>query len=152
MLACMQHAFFSTSLFCLLALSACSSAPLAPETPQAQTKLLHAKQACLSAYQTPQGLVPKRNMTNLMTCFAKVTQKYGPETYGAYEPIYEKGAAESVDAAKHLREGLFTPDQYKSEIELIREEEESAVMQKQAQTGLPAPPIVLPTPNKTSTP
>lgn len=152
MLNAMQKAFLSSGLLLVLALSACHAPTPQKEPPLAQTELLTAKQACLSAYQTQQGQLPKRNMIKLTQCFAKVTQKYGPETYGPYEPIYEKGAAESVDAAQHLKEGLFTTDQYKSQIGLIKEEEESAIMQKQAQTGLPTPPLVVPLPVKTTPP
>ena len=135
----------SLPVLCLLALlPACSAATAPPNTPLAESALYRAKQTCVDTYQTQPGQVPQRNMDKLMNCLAKATQKYGRQAYGPYAPIYMEGASEGVEAARHLKEGLYTPDQFGSEIGLIEEQENTAILQKKAQMTAPLDPILQP--------
>lgn len=138
------------SLIALLMLSACAASVAPPNTPSAESALYRAKQACLDTYQTKPGQVAESNMSTLMGCLAKATQKYGRQAYGPYAPIYMEGASKGVEAAQHLREGLYTPDQFGSEIGLIQEQENSALQQKKAQMTAPLDPILQPVPASTS--
>lgn len=136
----------SISLLALCILAACTATAPPPNTPQAEATLYQAKQACLDTYQTRPGQVAEGNMSRLMTCLAKATQKYGRQAYGPYAPIYMEGASRGMEAAQHLREGLYTPDQFGSEIGLINEQENSAIQQKKAQMTTPLDPVLQPVP------
>ncbi len=142
----MQSLLSSISLLALFLLPACAPAVAPPNTPPAESALYQAKQACLDAYQTRPGQVAEGNMSKLMGCLARATQKYGRQAYGPYAPIYMEGASKGVEAAQHLREGLYTPDQFGSEIGLIQEQENSAILQKKAQMAAPLDPILQPVP------
>ncbi|WP_025826255.1 hypothetical protein [Acetobacter okinawensis] len=142
----MQRILPFPCLLALLALPACSAATAPPNTPLAESALYRAKQNCVDTYQTRPGQVAQGNMEKLMSCLAKATQKYGRQAYGPYAPIYMEGASEGVEAARHLKEGLYTPDQFGSEIGLIEEQENSAILQKKAQMNAPLDPILQPVP------
>ncbi|MFT8418490.1 MAG: hypothetical protein ABF636_06625 [Acetobacter sp.] len=142
----MQSTLPPISLLALLALAACTATVPPPNTPSAESPLYQAKQICLDTYQTRPGQVAQGNMSKLMTCLAKATQKYGRQAYGPYAPIYMEGASKGVEAAQHLREGLYTPDQFGSEIGLIEEQENSAIQQQKAQMTAPLDPILQPVP------
>ena len=147
----MQSPLPPISLLALVLLPACAATAPLPNTPPAESALYHAKQACLDTYQTRPGEVAEDNMSKLMSCLARATQKYGRQAYGPYAPIYMEGASKGVEAAQHLREGLYTPDQFGSEIGLIQEQENSALVQKKAQMTAPMDPIlqsVPPTPTR----
>ncbi|GAN70856.1 hypothetical protein [Acetobacter syzygii] len=146
----MQSTFPSLSLLPLFVLTACAASAPPPNTPQAESALYQAKQTCLDTYQTRPGQVAANNMGKLMNCLARATQKYGRQAYGPYAPIYMEGASKGVEAAQHLREGLYTPDQFGSEIGLIQEQENSAIQQKKAQINAPLDPILQPVPANTT--
>ncbi|MDE7546408.1 hypothetical protein PY793_00220 [Acetobacter fabarum] len=142
----MQSTLPPISLLALIMLPACTPPMPPPNTPQAESALYQAKQNCLDTYQTRPGQVTKDNMSKLMTCLARATQKYGRQAYGPYAAIYMEGASKGVEAARHLREGLYTPDQFGSEIGLIQEQENSALVQQNAQMNTPMDPILQPVP------
>lgn len=142
----MQSPLLPISLLALIMLPACTTPAAPPNTPAAETALYRAKQNCLDTYQTRPGQVAKENMGKLMVCLARATQKYGRQAYGPYAPIYMEGASKGVEAAQHLREGIYTPDQFGSEIGLIQEQENSALVQKKAQMTSPMDPVLQPVP------
>lgn len=138
----MQSTLSPICLLALIMLPACAASVAPPNTPPAESALYRAKQACLDTYQTRPGQVAEDNMGKLMNCLARATQKYGRQAYGPYAPIYMEGASKGVEAAQHLREGIYTPDQFGSEIGLIQEQENSALVQKKAQMSAPMDPIL----------
>lgn len=142
----MQSMLPRISLFALFMLPACATPAPPPNTPPAESSLYQAKRVCLNTYQTQPGQVAESNMGKLMKCLAKATQKYGRQAYGPYAPIYMEGASKGVEAAQYLHEGLYTPDQFGSEIGLIQEQENSAILQKKAQMNAPLDPILQPVP------
>jgi hypothetical protein len=142
----MQSTLPPISLLALIMLPACTAPVAPPNTPPAEAALYRAKQTCLDTYQTRPGQVAKDNMSRLMTCLARATQKYGGQAYGPYAPIYMDGASKGVEAARHLRDGIYTPDQFGSEIGLIQEQENSAIAQQKAQMSTPMDPILQPVP------